>query len=84
MKTIFERVSEIIEENRKRTEINKQEEPEKIKDRYDILMGIKENKENFELFINSYCPNSEEKRIALIRLEEVMMWANSSVIRNRE
>ena len=32
--------------------------------------------------INDSCPESTEKSLAIIKLEEVMFWANASIARN--
>ncbi len=32
--------------------------------------------------LNQTCPDSEEKNIAIRKLEEVMFWANASIARN--
>lgn len=32
--------------------------------------------------IDSICPNSREKSLAMTKLEESVMWANSSIARN--
>jgi hypothetical protein len=33
-------------------------------------------------FINSACPDSREKSLALTNLEQAVMWANASIARN--
>lgn len=34
--------------------------------------------------ISQYCPDSREKSLAMIKLEEVVMWANASIARNEK
>lgn len=36
----------------------------------------------FALLIESECPDSREKSLAMARLEETVMWANASIARN--
>ncbi|MDA1742227.1 MULTISPECIES: Acb2/Tad1 domain-containing protein [Bacillus cereus group] len=37
---------------------------------------------HFANLIDSNCPNSREKSLALTKLEEAVMWANASIARN--
>ncbi|EEL13981.1 hypothetical protein bcere0016_54320 [Bacillus cereus 95/8201] len=37
---------------------------------------------HFANLIDSTCPNSREKSLALTKLEEAVMWANASIARN--
>lgn len=34
--------------------------------------------------INILCPDSREKSLAITKLEEVIMWANASIVRNEK
>jgi hypothetical protein len=36
----------------------------------------------FATVLNSLCPDSREKSLAITKLEEVVMWANASIARN--
>ena len=38
----------------------------------------------FAMLINSYCPESREKSLALTQLETCVMWANAAIARNEE
>lgn len=48
-------------------------------ERYEILCGVAKN---FARAINSNCPDSREKSLALTKLEEAVMWAKAAVARN--
>lgn len=37
---------------------------------------------NFATLLNSVCPESREKSLAITHLEEVCFWANASIARN--
>ena len=38
----------------------------------------------FAIFLNSMCPDSREKSVAMIKLDEVVFWANASIARQAE
>lgn len=33
--------------------------------------------------IDTYCPDSREKSVAMTKLEEAVMWANAAIVRNK-
>jgi hypothetical protein len=37
---------------------------------------------NFARLLNKHCPDSCEKSLAIIHLEDAVMWANASIARN--
>lgn len=43
---------------------------------------LREKAKELALLIDSQCPNSREKSLALTKLEESVMWANASIARN--
>ena len=43
---------------------------------------IREYALRFSDLINSRCPDSREKSLAITKLEEAVMWANASIARN--
>lgn len=43
-----------------------------------IRVGGKE----LALLVNTLCPHSREKNLAITKLEEVIMWANAAIARN--
>lgn len=43
---------------------------------------IRETAKNLAYIIDSDCPNSREKSLAMTKLEECVMWANASIARN--
>ena len=45
---------------------------------------IRDFAKNFAYVIESACPNSREKSIAMTKLEECAMWANAAIARNEE
>lgn len=49
--------------------------------RYD---KIREHCLKLALLIDSLCPESREQSLAFTALEECMMWANASIVRNQE
>lgn len=44
--------------------------------------AIREKAKELAYLIDEQCPNSREKALAMTKLEEAVMWANSSVARN--
>ena len=44
--------------------------------------NIRKNAMVFADFINTMCPDSREKSLAITALEEAVMWANASIARN--
>ena len=44
--------------------------------------AIRKNALEFAELIDSLCPDSREKSLAITALEEAVMWANSSIARN--
>lgn len=43
---------------------------------------IRDNAKDLAYFIEQLCPNSREKSLAMTKLEEAVMWANTSIARN--
>lgn len=43
---------------------------------------IRDTAKSFALVIESLCPESRERSLAMTRLEEVVMWANAAIARN--
>ena len=43
---------------------------------------IRDFAKNFAYVIESTCPNSREKSLAMTKLEECVMWANAAIARN--
>lgn len=43
---------------------------------------IRSNARDLAYFIDSVCPDSREKSLAMTKLEEAVMWANASIARN--
>ncbi len=50
-------------------------QPEKYEELRDMA-------KTFALLINTLCPDSREKSLAITKLEECIMWANASIARN--
>lgn len=50
-------------------------QPQKYTDIRDFAKGL-------ALLIDSTCPDSREKSLALTKLEESVMWANAAIARN--
>lgn len=44
--------------------------------------AIREKAKELAYLIDSLCPNSREKSVALTELETSVMWANASIARN--
>jgi len=44
---------------------------------------IREFAKEFANRINSLCPDSREKSLAFTKLDELVMWANASIARNK-
>lgn len=45
-------------------------------------VNIRETAKTLAYSIDELCPDSEEKSVALMKLEEAVMWANASIARN--
>lgn len=43
---------------------------------------LRENGKHFATLIDTLCPNSREKSLAITKLEEAVMWANAAIARN--
>ena len=43
---------------------------------------IRDRAKEFAELIDAHCPDSREKSLAVTKLEECVMWANSSIARN--
>lgn len=54
------------------------ETEEKIQ-KYEDIRGLALK---FSIYINTLCPESREKSLAITKLEEAVMWANASIARN--
>ena len=48
----------------------------------EIYTAIREKAKELAYLIDEKCPNSREKSLAMTKLEESVMWANASVVRN--
>lgn len=48
------------------------------------LVVIREDAKRFANIINELVPESMEKRLAITKLEEVVMWANTGIARQEE
>ena len=44
--------------------------------------GIREFAKGFGKYLEANCPGCRERRIAIEKLEEVVMWANAAIARN--
>lgn len=44
--------------------------------------AIREKAKELAYLIDSECPNSREKSLAMTNLEQAVMWANASIARN--
>lgn len=53
-----------------------------IKDQAENYIRLREQAKELAYSINSICPESREKSLALTKLEESIMWANASIARN--
>jgi len=45
-------------------------------------IAIRAKGKELACIIDSHCPNSREKSLAMTKLEEAVMWANASIARN--
>lgn len=52
------------------------------KEKVDIYTSLRQEAKRLANKINKSCPESREKDQALLKLEEVVMWANASIARN--
>lgn len=43
---------------------------------------LRDKAKELAVLINFHCPDSREKSLALTKLEEAVMWANSAIARN--
>ena len=43
---------------------------------------IRDTAKGFALLLESACPESRERSLALTKLEEAVMWANAAIARN--
>jgi len=43
---------------------------------------LREEAKHLALLINTHCPQSREKSLAITKLEECVMWANAAIARN--
>jgi len=43
---------------------------------------IRSKAHDFAISLDTFCPDSREKSLAITKLEEVVMWANASIARN--
>jgi hypothetical protein len=48
----------------------------------EIYDNIRALGRNYAEAIESWCPNSREKSLAMTHLEETVMWANAAIARN--
>lgn len=44
--------------------------------------SLRNNAKDLAMMIDTLCPESREKSLALTKLEEAVMWANASIARN--
>ena len=47
------------------------------------IKEIRFKAKDLALQINVSCPDSREKAVALTKLEEMVMWANAAIVRNK-
>jgi hypothetical protein len=47
-------------------------------------VAVRELAKEMALELDSLCPDSREKALAITKLEEVVFWANASIARNEE
>lgn len=47
-------------------------------------VDIREKAKELALLIQSHCPESREKSLALTKVQEVVMWANASIAINEK
>lgn len=55
-----------------------------IKDQAEKFVIIRADALHLAKQINLLCPDSREKSLAITKLEEVIMWANASIVRNEK
>lgn len=48
----------------------------------EMYTEIREKAKEFAYLIDSTCPDSREKSLAITKLEECVMWANAGIARN--
>lgn len=48
----------------------------------EMYTEIREKAKKIAYLIDSTCPDSREKSLAITKLEECVMWANASIARN--
>ena len=51
-------------------------------DQQNLYQCIRDTAKGFAMLIDSACPDSREKSLAITKLEECVMWANASIARN--
>lgn len=51
-------------------------------DQPELYIRLRDEAKALAYSINSICPESREKSLALTKLEESIMWANASIARN--
>ena len=69
------------EQTKKQLENNFKYHPPK-NDQADRYANLRDKAKEFAEMIDSYCPDSREKSLALTNLEEAVMWANAAIARN--
>ena len=53
-----------------------------VKDQVDRMKKLRELAEVVAICIDNFCPDSREKSLAFTKIEEAIMWANLSIVRN--
>ena len=48
----------------------------------EVYQEIRDNAHELARLINDHAPDSQEKSLAITKLEEAVMWANASIARN--
>ena len=51
-------------------------------DQVNRYQWLRDTGKEFAMLIDSACPDSREKSLALTKLEECVMWANAAIARN--
>lgn len=47
-----------------------------------LYTALREKGKELAYLVETLCPNSREKALAMTKIEEAIMWANSSIARN--
>jgi len=48
-----------------------------------VLSMIRQTAKDFVYLLDEFCPDSRERSLAITKIEESVMWANASIVRNK-